>query len=205
MNLISSMRIRTKLLVTTIILSTLFCTAIGVYHFIVTKVNNNYLHLHSYDLQISGKAKAIQKHILLVRKAEMEFVHDLDEKHALVARNNILVIKDLAESIHNLATNDTQSGFITMVAQETELIQKRANEYNETFLAVVLAYKERGLHEDTGIYGRFRPIAHAIQVLCSANIASVPQEKHCSSKSESMKKTSCCGAGWNTRRKTMPQ
>ena len=124
MSLFANMRISKKLLTSTIILSAVFCAAIGVYHLVLLLVTDNYQHLHDHELQIKSKADSIGNYILKTRKAEIGFVADQSETYQFQVSTNVESVIAVADSILELSANDPD---YEQVTHQAELIKKRAD------------------------------------------------------------------------------
>ncbi len=158
-NLLRNYNIRTKLLISFGLLTTLFITSITIYHFTLNRVESAFQHLLVVEHNVTDQAVNLKILMLTCRKNEQNFLLYQDMIDADRVFQNIKTIQQKIAQIREFSQADNHPE----INNHTQGIIADARSYDETFHKLVSAIQRKGLNENLGLQGKFQTIARELR------------------------------------------
>ncbi len=159
MNFLNNLKIRAKLLISTILTILLFVAALLIFQQGLTSTSTNYENVIAEELHVAELAKDLEIHMLQSQRSEKDFLARKDLKEMEQVEKHVSLLQKKATQINTLAT---QSGAKEIADMATQIKELSAH-YLIAFQAVAASQQKKGLDYKSGLQGKFR--AAAIQIM----------------------------------------
>ena len=166
MNL-SKMKMKTKLIVNTIVLIAFMAAIILIYQYVLTRTKTAYNGVIDGEVAIEASSQQIESLMLQARRSEKDFLMRRDLRYAGKVEQNIGELVDTARALEKLAGQTGND----IAQKDARSIQAAAEQYQAKFIQVKESEIRKGLDEDSGLQKEFRDAAHGLETdLASHNI-----------------------------------
>ena len=149
------MKLSTKLIGSFGLILILLAGVMGIYQYALTVTTAGFTNLHRIEVAIGNHAASVEALMLQCRRNEKDFLLRLDLQYPKEHKKNLAELIKEAQAIVRL---EEQAGN-KQEAEKAALIITHAQEYAQSFEALVAAWEIRGLKYDAGLQETFRNIA----------------------------------------------
>ena len=152
------MTFRTKLIGSFGIILILLVGALGIYHYAMTAMKNDFEHLLYVETTLAAHAASVEALTLQAHRTAKDFLLYKDKQYVEQHQTTMTELLSEAQAMGELAE---QAGYGKEI-QRVSHITTMAQEYARSFEELVAAWEKRGLSHTTGLQGKFRRIVHLV-------------------------------------------
>lgn len=158
LQLLSDMKVSTKLTLGFVFVIGMMLIAISGYHQTMNLVRTGYETVFDREEAIGKHALLIKSHMLQCRRNEKDFLLRHDKKYLELLQKNVSRLGGEAQRIKELAA---LAGY-TAMEKEAAGISNLSARYQEAFTQVVVNWEKMGLDHNSGLQGKFRRDVHLL-------------------------------------------